>query len=157
MHNIKESADAKYYKWNIVVILIILGSILLLTLLITLPYVDKIGSDEILKVFLIIGLPFIVIFMLVIIYLVYRYLGVIKYKNYIFYETVLNKPVSFFRAMYFEVEIKCEDGKVKKYDTRAIFYPGFFGPTLLDNYVNKKVIIAINEEIDKAIVVKVIE
>ena len=94
----------------------------------------------------------------VIVYYIIKIRNIRKYFNdYVYYEVVLDKVQnSFFRSrVYFVVSIN-NDGKNKKYDTRRMFSTSImdFIYYPLEDYNNKKMLVAYNPKLEEVVLVK---
>jgi len=125
-------------------------------LLITIPAV--MANDP--AVYVLAFLPILMIMVPMVLFYVGRMVLIYQsIERYIFCEAVLDQPHGGFGrdCMYFTVTLRDRSGREFKADTNGIFYTrGIMNP-LLEDCINKKALIAYNEETERVVVVKILE
>lgn len=112
------------------------------------------GEEE----YIAVAIIFLVCLMPVIIYFIVKIVNIKKhFKDYVFYEVTLDEVNnSFFRSrVYFTVTI-IHDQKEYKIDTKSLFSTAIldFIYYPLDEYMNKKMLVAFNPKLEEVVLVK---
>lgn len=154
---VKKSMEARWRKGQIRMYLIIFGFVEVLGLII--GFVSGIQMGDIYIALMIIGiilLVFCVVFLPYVFYFLYKYLKLFKnFEEYKIYEVTLDKPYTSFMyrgAVYYTITFITEANEKITRDTRPLWSSSILASFSLEEYNNKKVKIAYNENLDGLIV-----
>ena len=154
---VKKSIEARWRKGQIRMYFIIFSFFEVLGLIIGVVFGMHTGEFHI--TFTIIGiilLVFCIVFLPFIFYFLYKYLKLFKYlEDYIIYEVTLDKPSTSFMyrgSVYYTITFITEANEKITRDTRPLWSSSILASFSLEEYNNKKVKIAYNENLDCLIV-----
>ena len=151
-NRLKNSIEYRYERRQ----LIISAVIMVIAELLSVARVFGYGlRDPAFEVFVLVLVVLNMVFLPLLAYLGWRVLRIYrKIDSYTFCEAVLDRPRTGYKgAVSFRVELRTRSGATINRETHAIF--GSW-ETRLEDYVNKKVLVAYNEETDTVIVIQTV-
>ncbi len=154
---IRNSVDARFFRFRAIVITCVYVFSVIFILLICLLNTDS----EIVPVMIDIMIASIMLCSFMCLPLIFYYFGTLiqlmrHIERYRFYEVMLNKPCSDMRrTLYFIVEFQDENGDTIRINTNTVFRIDSIWEQPLEDYINKTAQIAYDKTKDRIVVTKI--